>query len=119
QHWMIPGRSPVLQYTEVLVGILSGIGYDLEEVRCADVEGTGAGDENPSGAQHLQGAQVELLVTAQGFLEVALGLGEGRRIENDGVIAPVGSGVIPEEIEGVGLDPFQLPAVPCCIRLCV
>ena len=45
--------------------------------------------ENPSGTQHFHGTQVEFLVAAQGFFEVALGLGEGGRIENDGVVAAV------------------------------
>jgi hypothetical protein len=87
QDWMIPGGSALLYHAQRFVGILGGIGYDFEEVRSADVEGAGAGNEDSSGTQHFHGTEVEFLVAAQGFVEVALGLGEGRRIENDGVVA--------------------------------
>ena len=40
----------------------------------------------PPGAEHLQGPEVEFLVPAQGGVEVALGFGEGGRIEDDGVV---------------------------------
>ena len=92
---MVLRRSAVLDYAQGLVGILGGVGYDFQEVRGADVEGAGAGDKNPSRPQHLQGTQVELLVAAEGFFEVALGLGKRRRIENDGVVAAVRGGVLP------------------------
>ncbi len=70
--------------------------------------GAGAGHENAAGAEHLEGAEVEFLVAAEGGIEVALGFGEGGRIENDGVVVAIGGGVVLEQVEGVGLDPFDL-----------
>ena len=72
--------------------------------------GAGAGDEDAAGAKHLEGAEVEFFVAAEGGVEVALGFGEGGRIENDGVVVAVGGGVVLEQVEGVGLDPFDLLA---------
>ena len=90
------------------MGVEGGVGEHFEEVGLADVVGAGAGDENPAGAQHLQGAEVEFLVAAEGGVEIALGLGEGGRIEDDGVVTAVGGGVVLEQVEGVGFDPFDL-----------
>src|SRR5271166_6037445 len=73
--------------------------------------GAGAGDQNTARAEHLQGPQVEFFVAPQGGLEVALGLGEGRRVESDGVIALSRSGIVLEQIESVGLDPLDIPAI--------
>src|SRR5271156_5074439 len=111
QNWMVFRRPTVLDDPQRFVGVLGGVGYHFQEVGWADVERAGAGDESPSGAQHFHGTQVEFLVAAESFIEVALGFGKRRRIENDGVIAPVRSRVLPQQIEGVGLDPFQLPPV--------
>ena len=74
---MIFGLSSDLQQAKRAVSIEGGIGQHFQEVGLADVVGAGAGDQNAAGAQHLQGAQVEFLVAAQGGFEVALGLGEG------------------------------------------
>src|SRR5208337_5160857 len=98
---MILSRSSVLYYAQRLVGVLGRVSYHFEEVGRADVEGAGTRDQNPSRPQHLHGPQVELFIAAQGFFEVALGLGKGRRIENDGVVASAGSGVFPQQVEGV------------------
>ena len=89
------------------VGVAGGVGEHFEEIGLADVVGAGAGDQDAAGAKHLQGAQVEFFVAAEGGIEVALALGEGGRIENDGVVALAGGGVVLEQIEGVGFDPFD------------
>ena len=54
------------------------------KLRPANVVGTGAGDEQTAGAQHLEGAQVQLLVAAQGTFYGSLCFGERRRIKHDG-----------------------------------
>ena len=70
--------------------------------------GARAGDEDSAGTKHFEGAKVEFLVAAKGGVEIALGLGEGGRVEDDGVVAVVGGGVVLEQVEGVGFDPFDL-----------
>ena len=90
------------------MGIEGSGGQHFEEVRLADVVGAGASDQDAAGAEHLEGAEIEFLVAAKGGVEVALGLGEGRRVEDDGVVATAGGGVVLEQVEGVGFDPFDL-----------
>src|SRR5579864_9210754 len=68
----------------------------------------GASDEDSAGSKHLQGSEIEFLVAAQGGVEVALGFGEGGRVEDDGVVAMAGVGVVLEQVEGVGFDPLNL-----------
>src|SRR5208283_2938746 len=87
----------------------SGAKHPLE-FGFADVERAGAGDEDASGPQHLQGAEVELLVAAQRGRHGAFGFGEGGRVEDDGVVLASGGSVVLEQVEGVGLDPFDLAA---------
>ncbi len=85
-----------------------GGGDDLGELLQGDVVGAGAGDEGSAGAEHLHGAEVELLVAAHGSFGGALGLGEGGWIEDDGVVLLAGGFVLAEEFEGVGFDPVDL-----------
>lgn len=70
--------------------------------------GAGAGDEGSAGAEHLDGAEVELLVAAHGAFGGALGLGEGGWVEDDGVVLLAGGLVLAEELEGVGFEPLDL-----------
>src|ERR1700683_1756075 len=93
-------------------------GHYLQEVMRTDKKRAGAGDENPSRPQHLHGAQVELLISSERFFEVALRLGEGRWIKNDGVVAPVGGGIVSQKIEGIGLNPFQVAGVEGGVFFC-
>ena len=73
---MIPGCASVLYDAHRFVSVLRGIAHDFEEVSCTDMEGAGTGNEDASGAQHFQGAQVKFLITAESFVEIALGLGK-------------------------------------------
>ena len=104
---MIFSLSPNLGHPQGAMSVTGSIGQHFEEIGLADVVGAGAGDEDAARAKHLQGAQVEFFVAAERRVKVALGLGEGGRIENDGVIALPGSGVVLEQVEGVGFDPFD------------
>ena len=72
---------------------------------------TGAGDQNPSGPEHLQRPEVQLLVATQGSFQVPLVLGEGWRIEDDGVVLLSGGGVVAQQVEGVGFRPLDFAAV--------
>src|SRR5208337_1882772 len=108
---MVLGLSADLDQTESPMGVNSGIGEHFEETGLAEVVGTGAGDESTAGAQHLQGAEIEFFIAAEGGIEIALGFGEGGWVEPDRVIAAVGGGVVLEQVEGVGLDPLDFTMV--------
>src|ERR1700733_707303 len=105
---MVLGLASHLEEAEYPVSVTGRLGNYFEEIRLAEVVGTGAGDEDPAGAKHFEGAKVEFLVAAEGSIEVALGLSEGGRIKHDGVIAPAGGGIVLEQVKGVRLDPFDL-----------
>src|SRR5271156_5234303 len=103
---MVLSSSPALQDSQVLMSISCRLGNHLMELLGANVERARAGHQNPSRTQHFHGAQVELLISAEGFVEIALAFGKRRRIENDGVVSPFGRIVIPQKVEGVGLNPL-------------
>ena len=89
---MVFGLSADFEEAQGPVGIERRSGQHFEEVGLAHVVGAGAGDQDSAGPQHLEGAEVEFFVAAQGGVQVALGFGEGRRIEDDGVVAAFGGG---------------------------
>ena len=60
--------------------------HHLQVLGWADVVGAAAADQDAARPQHLQRAQVELFVAAQGGFQVLLALGEGGRVEDDGVV---------------------------------
>ena len=105
---MVFGLTANLDQPQGALGIASGVSQHFEEVGLADVVGAGAGDQDAAWAQHLQGAEVEFFVAAEGGIEIALTLGERGRVEDDRVVALTGGGVVLEQIEGVGFDPFDL-----------
>src|ERR1039458_3826477 len=107
---MVERLAPLFQNAHAAACIRSGRAEHRQELAFADVERTGAGDQNAAGTKHLQRAQVELLVAAEGGGHGALGLGERRRVENDGVILPARGGVVLEQVECIGLGPFDLAA---------
>ena len=102
---MVGGGAPGLEELDSAAGVGGGGGDDLGELLQGDVVGAGAGDEGSAGAEHLHGAEVELLVAAHGSFGSALGLSEGGRVEDDGVEAAAGGFELAEEVEGVGFDP--------------
>ncbi len=83
---MVFGLSANFDQAQGAVGVKGGGGEHFEEVGLADVVGAGAGDEDAAGAEHLEGAEIEFLVAAEGGVEIALALGEGGRVENDRVV---------------------------------
>jgi hypothetical protein len=62
--------SSVIQNSQNSVGILCGGENDLEEIRAADMVGTGAGHKQTTALEHLQGPQIQLLISSQGGAEV-------------------------------------------------
>src|ERR1700678_2122124 len=104
---MVFGLASDFEEAQGAVGVEGGSGQHFEEIGLADVIGAGAGDENAAGAQHFEGAEIEFFVATESGIEIALGFGEGWRIENDGVVLLAGGGVVLEQIEGVGFNPFD------------
>src|SRR5205085_7845461 len=100
-----------LEETDRLIGVLCRVQDDSEEVRRAHMIGTRASNQDPSGPQHLQGTQIEFLVSAKRLLEIALALCKRWRIENDGVVAFPGGGIVPQQVKGIALDPLDLAAI--------
>ena len=105
---MVGGGTPGLEELDSAAGVGGGGGDYLGELLQGDVVGAGAGDEGSAGAEHLHGAEVELLVAAHGSFGSALGLGEGGWVEDDGVVLLTGRFVLAEKLEGVGFDPLDL-----------
>src|ERR1700756_204133 len=101
---MVLGLAASLEEAQRPVSVACCFCDDLEEVRLADVKGAGTGHQNSARAKHFQGSEVELLVAAEGGVEVLAAFGEGRRVEDDGVVLLAGGRVVLEEVEGVGLD---------------
>src|SRR5664280_153029 len=110
RHWVVERLAAFFQNSHSVARIDSSGAEHCEEFSLADVERTGAGDENAAWPKHLQGAEIQLLIAAQRGRHGALGLGERRWIENDGVVLPPGGSVVLEQVEGVGLDPFDFAA---------
>src|ERR1700722_9891810 len=94
QDWVVFGLAANLDQAQTAVGVEGSRGQHLQEVERVDVIGAGARDEDAAGAKHLEGTEVELFVAAQGGVKIALGFGERGRVEHDGVVAAVGSGVV-------------------------
>ena len=79
--------------------------------------GAGASHQRPTRTQHLQSAQIELFVTAQGARHGALGLRKSGGIEHHRVKSSARSAPIAEKIECVGLDPFDRCLDPGTVNL--
>src|SRR3984957_11956373 len=93
------------------MGVTGGVGEHSEEVGLTDVIRAGTADQDSAGAKHLQSAKVEFFVAAHGWVEVALGFGKGGRVENDGVVALAGGGIVLEQVEGAGFHPLDVQLI--------
>src|SRR5664280_3621913 len=110
RHWVVERLAAFFQNSHSAARIDSGGTEHREEFSLADVERTGAGDENAAWPQHLQGAEIQLFIAAQRGRHGALGLGERRWIKDNGVVLPARGSVVLEQVESVGLDPLDLAA---------
>lgn len=95
---------------EGFFGVDGGVGDAAVEFFGADVVGAGEGGEDAAGFEHLHGAEVDLLVAAEGIAHGAFGFGEGGGIEDDEVVAGGGGFVALEEVEAVFGDAVDLHA---------
>ncbi len=104
---MVFRLSANLGETQGAMSVTGCVSEHFDEIGLTDVVRARTRNQDPARAEHLQGAQVKFLVAAEGGIKIALGFGEGWRIENDGFIALSGSGVVLEQVEGVGFDPLD------------
>src|ERR1700722_3928483 len=111
QDRMIFGLSSVFYDTKISVGIAGRTSHHFEILRRTQVVGATAADQDAAGSQHLECPEIQLFVAAQGGIKVGLALGEGGRVEDNGVIAASGVCIVAQQIKGVGLDPFDLASV--------
>jgi len=128
---VVGGGGSGFEELDAAVGVGGGGGEDGGEVFERDVVGAGVGDEGSAGGEQAKGAEVELLVAAGGGFGGAPGLGEGRWVEDDGVVEvgavaaqtsrslrcggksaasgrddrAAGGVEVAEVVEGVGFDP--------------
>src|SRR6202035_1309753 len=73
--------------------------------------GTEAGYKGSAGSKQLQGPKVEFLVAPEGGIQIALRLGECGRVQDNRVVSTIRRRIVPEQVEGIGFDPFDLAAV--------
>ncbi len=75
-----------IQQTKRTLGIhRCGIDHGAE-ISGSNVVGAAECGEDAAGLQHLEGAEVDLLVAAQGIMEGLLGLGKAGRIQDDEIV---------------------------------
>ena len=66
QHWVVFGLATDFDQPNGAMSISGGRGEHPQEIGLADVVGAGAGNEDPTGAKHLERAEVEFLVSPDG-----------------------------------------------------
>jgi hypothetical protein len=112
---MVSGLAADLDQAERAMSIEGSGSKHLEEGALAHVIRAGTADEDPAGSQHLQSSQIEFLVSTERRVEVALRLGEGWWVEDDGVVKPVGGSIVLQQVERVGFDPFDFALIQSCV----
>src|SRR5579872_330400 len=117
QDGMVLGLGKVLHNSNNPVTVLSGRADHFQELRWAHMVRARTGNQDPPGPEHFECAKIEFFVAPQGSLEVAAALGEGWWIKDDGVVLPAGGCVVPEQVEGVRFNPFDLSAIEGGIAL--
>ncbi len=82
---VVGGGGAGFEELDAATGVGCGGGDDGGELLQRDVVRAGVGDERAAGGEQAERAEVELLVAAGGGGDGAFGLGEGGRVEDDGV----------------------------------
>ena len=85
------------------MGVGRGLKHRLGEHPLVHVIGTTARNQVAPWSQQAQGPQVDFLVPGQGVLDRGLVLGEGRGVQDDGVVAPALPFQMPELVKDVSL----------------
>ena len=107
---MVKGCAPLFEDPHPSPRIGHRRSQHVHELPLPDMKRAGTSNQNAAGPKHLQGTEVEFLVATDGGFQNSLGLSEGRRVEHDGVVLLTCRRVILQQVEGVGLDPFDLAA---------
>ena len=102
---MIFSLSSNLKKAQRAVGVNGGRGQHFKERGVADVIGAGACNEDSPRRQHLQSTEVQFLVAAYGGIEIALGFGERRWIEHDGVVLLPRRLVLAQQLKRICFNP--------------
>ncbi len=99
---VVGGLGGDLEEADLAAGVGRGVGEDVQESICIHILTTGVGGEEATRGEEAEGAEVELLVAAEGALEGVAAGGERRRVEDDEVVG--GAGVLAggEPVEEVG-----------------
>jgi len=103
-----------LDEAESAPGVHRGIADGIKEAFSRDVMRTGPGGEDAARFEEFQGAEMDLLVAAEGVAKVLLAAGEGRRIEDDEVETIFAR---LEEVEGIGFDGWEVELVEAGIGM--
>ena len=80
----------------------------LREHRFVDVIGAAAGDQEPARVEQPKSSEVDFLVAGQRVRNRRLVLGEGRRVQDDGVVAGAFALEVAQLIEDVGFARRQV-----------
>src|SRR5882672_683602 len=105
---MVSRLTANLGHPQGASSVTGRIGQHFNEIGLPDVIGAGTGDQNSARSKHLEGTEVEFLVTAERGVELALALGKGRGIQHDYAVALAGSCIVLEQVEGVSFDPLDV-----------
>src|ERR1700729_3150183 len=70
ENWMVLCLPTNLAQAESSASIQGGVGEHFKEVGLTHVVGTGAGNQDTAGAEHLQGAEVEFFVATESRVEI-------------------------------------------------
>ncbi len=118
-HGVVWSSSTAFQKTNAALRIAGGSSHHAVKLVPGNVVRAGAGHQRSPRPQHLQRAQIELFVTAQGAGHGALGFGKSGRVEHHGVEGVARGAPVAQKIECVGLDPLHrgLDAVPVDLQV--
>lgn len=104
---MVRGCAAALDELDAAMGICGRGGDGSFKIAPTDMVRAGTGDEDATGAEHLESAEVEFLVAAECAFDGAPGFGEGGRVEDDEVIGLTGVGPLAQDLKGVAFDPVD------------
>ena len=108
QNRVIPRLRAAIHNHHRTVRVEGSFGNHLQEIPLGDVERARTGHKTAPGTKHLERAQIQLLVSAEGGINIRLLARKGRRIQDNRVEAPALLVRCFQEIEAIGLDPFDI-----------
>src|SRR5262249_39540734 len=74
--------------------------------------------ERSAGTKHLERSQVQFFISAESGIEILLAFGKRGRIENNCVVLFSRGSIVAQQIESIGFNPLDLPAVQSSILIC-